>query len=219
MAATVKSLKNRLDDIEVSGPKFTSKSVFSQARVTLDGKPLRMKLQGHLFMLPQKQEHDEYGVRYSMGCEFNEDDLTVLECVFDKIKDHVDDDFCGKEVHNEGAIFFKLPTNKAQSEFDFENNLGLKPMKLQNEKMERQMLVTIDLIVNGWYKSDSKQFGVSYKFKKVHFGAEKKVVKRKRVDDEDIEIKDESSTESVEEFGKKRYMSKKDQKIIKELNN
>lgn len=220
MAASVKYIKNRLDEIEVAGPRFTAKSVFSQARVTFDGKPLRMKLQGHMFMLPQKQEHDQYGIRYSIGCEFNEDDLVVLESVYDKLKDNVDDDFSGKEVHNEGAVFFKLPTNKAQSEFDFDNNLGLKPMKLNNDKLERQMLVTFDLIVSGWYKSDSKQFGLSYKFKKIHFGAEKKSVKRRKLDDEEIEIKDESSTESIEEFGRKKYhMSKKDQKIVRELNN
>lgn len=194
--STIKTLKHQLESINVTGPRYTGKSEFAQCRVTLDGKPLKIKLTGTLFMLPAKNEHDDYGTSFKMGVEFDEGDMIVFDTILEKMMEVVDDDsYSVKPGHDDGNIFFKLPTNKALSEFTFESNVPIKPGKLGSEKLDQFMPVHIDLIVSGWYlkkkDSDEKKFGLTYKIRKVCFGSEKvraPVVKKRKTEEDEVSI-------------------------------
>jgi hypothetical protein len=183
---TVKTLKSQLNNITVTSPKFTSKSQFSPCRVLLDGKALKVKLTGNLFMLPAKNEHEDYGISFKMGVEFEEDDMVVFDKVLEEMLKKVgDDEFAMKPCHEDGNIFFKLGTNRAMSEFTFESNVAIRPGKLVNEKLEQHMQVTLELTVSGWYlkkkDEDEKKFGLTFKIRKICFGQEKvKHVSKKR---------------------------------------
>lgn len=187
--SSIKSIKNSLDSISVTKPKYQGKSNFSQCRVTHDGKPLKVKLHGNMFMLPTRNEHEEYGISFKAGIEFNEDDMVVFENIIEKMyKEADDDDYDVKQPHEDGAIFMKLPTNKALSEFTFDSNVPIKPGKLSHEKLEQHMSVTVELMVSGWYlydkDADVKKLGVTMKLRKIQFGQEKPVKKRKLGEDE-----------------------------------
>jgi hypothetical protein len=221
MALTVKYLKSHLDDIVVSQPAWKKSSVFANSRVVLDGKPLKIKLQGSLLMPPTEQEAPWGEVLIKMGCLFNEDDLSPLEHVHEKLFSH-EEEFKGTPVHNEGAIFFKLKKNK--NDFGFETNVhGFKPNKLTSDKIVKGMNISLEVTIGSWFKKDSQQFGLVYTINKITFGPEKaKPVKRKKVEiDDDCDITIESSNESIEEFGqkKKRHMSRQDERILKQMNN
>lgn len=188
---TIKTLKNNLSSIEVSAPKFTSKSDFAQSRVTLDGKALKVKLVGEIFMLPSKNEHEDYGTSFKMGCEFDEGDMIVFETVLDKMLEEVDASFKVKPSHEEGKIFFKLPTNKNMSEFTFDSNVPIKPGKLGHDKLDQHMPFYIELIVGGWYlkkleMGEERKFGLKFTIKKIHFGEEKKIVKKRKVEEDEV---------------------------------
>lgn len=195
MIAT-KTLKQNLDSIDVTGPRFTAKSEFSQCRVTVDGKPLKLKLNGTVFMLPSKNEHDDYGTSFKMGVECDSTDMVIFENIMEKMYDELDDDeYDPKQPHDDGSIFFKLPTNKALSEFTFESNVPIKPGKLSNDRLEQFMPVTLDLLVSGWYlrKKDEdsngkhvKKFGVTYKVRKITFGGEKARSKKRKTDEDEV---------------------------------
>lgn len=188
----VKTIKHQLDSINVTAPKYTGKSEFSQCRVTLDGKPLKLKLTGTIFMLPAKNEHEEYGTSFKIGVEFDEGDMIVFETILDKMLEVVNDEsYECKPSHTDGSIFFKLGTNKALSEFSFESNVPIKPGKLQNEKLEQHMQITMDLLVSGWYLKKKgvdgeKKFGLTYKIRKINFGGEKVRSKKRKVEDDEV---------------------------------
>ena len=187
--SSVKTIKNSLDSLTVTKPKYQGKSNFSQCRVTHDGKPLKLKLHGNMFMLPMKNEHEDYGISFKAGIEFNEDDMVVFEDIIEKMYDQANDgDYVVKQPHEDGSIFMKLPTNKALSEFTFESNVPIKPGRLDHDKLEQHMAVTVDLLVSGWYLNDKsadvKKLGVTMKIRKIHFGQEKSTKKRKVGDDE-----------------------------------
>jgi len=195
----IKTLKQNLDSIEVTGPRFTAKSEFSQCRVTADGKALKLKLNGTLFMLPTKNEHDDYGTSFKMGVECDGGDMTIFENIMEKMYDELDDDqYDPKQPHDDGSIFFKLPTNKALSEFTFESNVPIKPGKLHNDRLEQFMPVTLDLLVSGWYlrKNENgvkdengkqvKKFGLTYKIRKITFGGEKARSKKRKTDEDEV---------------------------------
>jgi hypothetical protein len=191
MFQAVRTIKHQLDSINVSGPLFTKKSMFSQCRVTLGGKPLRIKLSGVCFFVPTKQESDDYGTSYKMGVEFDEGDLEVLDTIIEKMVDVADDScFEVKQPHNDGSIFFKLPTNSSHSEFTFKSNVAIKPSKLDNEKIYQFVPVHMEIAVAGWYMKkadDDKKIGLTFKIAKITFGDEKvvkKSLKRKAEDDE-----------------------------------
>ena len=194
--STIKTLKHQLESINVTGPRYTGKSEFAQCRVTLDGKPLKVKLTGTLFMLPAKNEHDDYGTSFKMGVEFDEGDMIVFDTILEKMMEVVDDEsYSVKPGHDDGNIFFKLPTNKALSEFTFESNVAIKPGKLGSDKLDQFMPVTIDLIVSGWYlkkrDEDVKKYGLTYKIRKVCFGNEKvktPAVKRRKTEEDEVSI-------------------------------
>jgi len=188
----VKTIKHQLDSINVTAPKYTGKSEFSQCRVTLDGKPLKLKLSGTLFMLPTKNEHEEYGTSFKVGVEFDEGDMIVFETILDKMQEVIgDDSYECKPSHTDGSIFFKLGTNKSLSEFSFESNVPIKPGKLHNDKLEQHMQITLDLLVSGWYLKKKgvdgeKKFGLTYKIRKIIFGAEKRPSKKRKAEDDEV---------------------------------
>ena len=142
-------------------------------------------------MLPTKNEHEEYGISYKMGVEFDEGDMIVFETILEKMGEVLDDEsFEVKNSHEDGSIFFKLPTNKALSEFTFDSNVPIKPGKLGNEKIEQHMQVAVDLLVSGWYlkkKDDGdKKYGLTFKIRKIMFGQEKKPTKRRKTEDDEV---------------------------------
>lgn len=176
-------------------------------------------------MLPQKQEHEEYGTSYKMGVEFNPEDMDVLERVIELMCAEInDDEFDVKLPHDDGSIFFKLGTNKSMSEFTFESNVSLKPSKLNTDKLEQFSAITLDLLVSGWFMNNDgvKKYGLTLKVQKVWFGGEKvKSVKRKKpVDEEDVDDIDIDSPGSellTPEKKKMPMMTKADKKILKGL--
>lgn len=216
--ASIKTLKTQLDDITVSKPKYGGKSSFAQCKVTLDGKPLRAKLSGSLFMTPRKQEHDVYGTSFKMGVEFQEDDMIVFETVVEKMGKVVGDEYTAKLPHDNGSMFIKLPTNKVLSDFACDLNVPIRPNKLEHEKISQHMPVTVDLIVGGWFMnnetSDEQKYGLSFNVKKITFATEKPKQKKKRHDGEDIDVPDSGDSAS-EEPPKKKSHSKKDSAILK----
>lgn len=193
---TIKTLKHQLESINVTAPRYTGKSEFAQCRVTLDGKPLKVKLTGTLFMLPAKNEHEEYGTTFKMGVEFDEGDMIVFDTVLEKMMEVVDDEsYVVKPGHEDGNIFFKLPTNKSLSEFTFESNVPIKPGKLGSDKLDQFMPVTVELILSGWYMKkkdeDVKKYGLTFKIRKVCFGNEKvraPPVKKRKTEEDEVSI-------------------------------
>lgn len=180
-------------------------------------------------MLPQKQEHEDYGTSFKMGVEFNPEDMDILERVIELMCAEInDDDFDVKSPHDDGKIFFKLATNKTMSEFTFESNVALKPSKLNNDKLEQFSMITLDILVAGWYMNNNddgtKKYGLSLKVQKVWFGGEKSLKKRKKPvqdcdEDENININSPSSSVDQSEPEKKKMpmMTKADKKILKGL--
>jgi hypothetical protein len=140
-------------------------------------------------MLPSKNEHDEYGTSFKIGVECDGEDMLVFENLMEKMYDEVDDDeYQPKQPHEDGSIFFKLPTNKALSEFTFESNVPIKPSKLTHNSLEQFMPVTLDLLVSGWYlrKKDVKKFGLTLKIKKIAFGGEKRASKKRKTEEDEV---------------------------------
>ena len=136
-------------------------------------------------MLPRRIE-SEYGVNFSAGFSFETVDLEILEKILEKMSAEVDDEWEVKECHDDGSIFLKLLTNNTQSEFKFESNVPIKPLKLHHDKLEQHMDATVELVVAGWYRNtpEKKQYGLTLKVKKITWGNEK----RKRKHDDEVNL-------------------------------
>jgi hypothetical protein len=136
-------------------------------------------------MLPRRIE-SEYGVKFSAGLSFEASDLDILEKILAKMGEEVDDDWTVKGYHDDGSIFLKLLTNANQSEFKFDSNVPIKPLKLDNDKLEQHMDTTVELVVSGWYRNtpETKQYGLTLKVKKITWGNEK----RKRKHDDEVNL-------------------------------
>ncbi len=103
---------------------------------------------------------------------------------------HLDESWEQKQVHDDGKIFLNLQANSASTDFVFESNLPVKPLKLQHEKIDQYMDVTVEFTVTGWYlkndDAEEKKYGLTLKVKKIHWGEEKKVVKKKKTEDDEV---------------------------------
>jgi hypothetical protein len=146
-------------------------------------------------MLPTKNEHEDYGISFKIGVEFDEDDMVVFDKVLEKMLAKCEDDsFAMKPCHEDGTIFFKLGTNRALSEFTFDSNLAIRPGKLGHDKLEQHMQVTLEIAVSGWYlnkkEEDEKKFGLTFKIRKITFGQEKSkpVVKKRKTEEDEVSL-------------------------------
>lgn len=182
-------LIKKITTLTCSEPKFGKSGgipkKFSQSVVKIEKKPLRVKITGDLFMMPARSEHEDYGLKYSLGVEFKNADCELFDAVLDKL------DIEGwerKECHDEGKIFLALKPNAASTEFTCECNVPIKPLKLASDKLDLGMEVTVDLAVAGWYMQDIdedvKKYGLSLKVKSLFFGPPP--TKRKRKDEDEV---------------------------------
>ena len=183
------SLIKKINTLTCTEPKFgfgPKAKKFSNSIVKIEKKPVSIKITGNLFMLPKRDE-SEFGIKYSLCVEFSMDDCALLDAILDKLEI---EDWERKECHNEGSIFLNLKPNGAHTEFKFKNNVGLKPLKLYNDKFDVGMDVTVDMLVAGWYMQDTiddvevKKFGLSLKVKDIWFGPLPS--KRRRKDEEEV---------------------------------
>lgn len=75
-----KTIKSQLDTLKLNPPKYAKytkddpngnyskgdKKSFTQTPIKIGGKPLRLKMTGDLFMIPTRNEHVEYGLKYKV---------------------------------------------------------------------------------------------------------------------------------------------------------
>lgn len=189
-------LKNSI--YKATPPKFPidkltgEPKLFSNSTIKVNGNPLKVKLTGRMFMIPTRSEHDDFGLSYKIGCEFDtlSAGIKSLDAALLAIGSNLlDGESQAKEPHNDGTMFLKLPVNSTHTEFKMESNIPIKPTKLLNDKIDQDMDVTVELLVSGWYRNDPEEdgmkYGLSFKMKKIHFGEEKKTKKQKvDLDDE-----------------------------------
>lgn len=158
--------------------KFTLKSVGKFTRITL--KPdsgATLKLNGTLVYLPTKQDHDEYGTKFSMGVRFEEDDMEQFDKALENISKTVHD-MIGvhpiiKDFHSEGMVFFKLPVNGEHSKFTCTMTPNITPRKLEHSSVQTDEEVSIEFTPAGWVQrtnDEEAKCGISCKIKKIQFG-------------------------------------------------
>ena len=174
------------DDVYGNYAKGDTKP-FSICAVRTDGKQLKLKLPGTLFMLPMRNEHSEYGVKYSVGVEFNATDLEVLDNALDQMAAHLDENWEPKPVHDDGKIFLSLKPKAGDKEFAFDTNVPIRPLHLAHDKIEQFMDVTVEVAIAGWYRTDDdvNKYGLTLQVRKITWGEEpKKTVRKRKVEDE-----------------------------------
>ena len=181
---SAQQLLKKINSLTCTEPKFggAKNKKFSNSIVKIEKKPVSVKLNGNLFMLPKRDE-SEFGIKYSMGVEFLEEDCALLDAILDKLEV---DDWERKECHNEGSIFLTLKPNTGHTDFKCTSNLSIKPLKLYNDKLDTGMEVTVDMAVSGWYMQDedTRKYGLTLKVKSLFFGPPPS--KRKRKDDDEV---------------------------------
>jgi hypothetical protein len=180
-------LIKKINTLTITDPKFGSKKgvikKFSQSVVKIEKKPLRLKITGDLFMMPNRNESEDYGLKYSIGVEFQESECELFDAILDKLEI---DGWERKECHDEGKIFLTLKANAGSTDFTCTSNVPIKPLKLTSDKLDLGMEVTVDLAVAGWYMQDEdeKKYGLTLKVKGLFFGPQP--IKRKRKDDDEV---------------------------------
>lgn len=185
--------KSGYEKVEVKRPLLSKKSKFTMVQIKNDSKKLKFKIAGEMFYPPAKQEHDQYGVKYTMGVKFSADDCEIFDKCLDGIEEQLQElgesDWERKETHDDGSIFLKLGTNKSHSEFSFSNNLQLKPTCLNHDKLDSGMDVQVELELGGWLMrvEGEKKYGLTLSIKSIHFGALEKKKKRK-VEEDDVRV-------------------------------
>ena len=172
--STAEQILKEIDTLTVSPVKFgknkdgTPKQ-FASSVIKVCRQPLRLKLTGDLFMLPNKTEHEEYGVKYSLGVEFSTKDCEIFDAILDKMGET--DGYERKEAHDDGKIFFSLKPNTKSTDFTCPMNIPIKPLKLSNDRLDLGMEVTVHFTVGGWWLSgDDPKYGLTFKIKTVHYG-------------------------------------------------
>jgi hypothetical protein len=177
--------------------KFTLKPIGQFTRVTL--KPETgtvLKLTGTLVYLPTKQEHDEFGTKFSLGIRFEEDDMKQFEKALENIAKGVHE-MIGihptiKDFHSEGMVFFKLPVNGEHSKFTCTTVPNITPRKLEHSSVQTDEEITIEFTPSGWVQrtsDDEAKCGISCKIKKIQFGP--RVTKKAKKAVEKVEDEDE----------------------------
>lgn len=220
-------IKKAIDQINVTEPKFfldkKTKEMrkFSVCKISAGNEPISIKISGDLFMLPYRNENEVYGIKYNFGVGFKLTDCALFTKILDKMAVFCpeEENWERKEVHNEnGGVFLNLKPTPNSTGFDCSNNLGLKPTKLEHDKLVKNMEVQVEMSLNGWYLNDGeiKKYGITPKIKNVHFGPQDKRKKRK-IDDEN-EIVLEDSPEPEDEIEKFKHTSA-NKKLLAELNN
>lgn len=188
--SSIQSIQKKISTLTTTPPKFKVKkgvlNKFSNTIVKVDGKPLKVKMTGDLFMVPTKTVHDDYGTKYSVGVEFSESDCAIFENILDSMDP--EDGWVRKETHDDGKIFLKLRTNASQSEFLTTSNIAIRPSKLHSDKLDLGMEVQVEMDVGGWFMQDEdeKIFGVTLKVKSIHYGS---IVQKKRRKTDDDEVR------------------------------
>lgn len=216
--SNLKTIRDKIDKLKMTTPKFIGKSKYGNSKISLDGHPLKVKITGNLFMLPVEKTHELYGTTYSMGVEFAEEDMDVFDKLIVMMFSRIGDtDFEIKVPHNGGTIFFKLKTNESGENFEHESNVVISPDQLNHENIERNIDVTVELLISGWYMKSggTKKLGLNLKVQKIWFGGEKTKGKKRKIEDDDIEIL--SPTVMPDEKKKVNFMTKVDRKIIEGL--
>jgi hypothetical protein len=150
-----KQIKSQLSKLSLKTPKWNkdkegNDKPFASGVAKLNGKPLSAKITGNLFFTPTRQEHEEYGLSYRIGVEFNEPDVEFLDDLVNKLEEQMGDDWEVKVPHNEGKIYFKLQPNIKQNGFQCAINLPLTPTKLLHESIDRDMDVSVEFKLTPW---------------------------------------------------------------------
>ncbi|MFA7327761.1 MAG: hypothetical protein WC121_13925 [Candidatus Kapaibacterium sp.] len=159
------------DKIVIKNPKFGN-NTFAQGAIKFNGSPLKLQLKGDLFMLPSRQESEEYGLKYSLGVEFNESDCAVFDKLLDTMADMKNDnEYDRKEAHNDGKIFLSLKPNAKNNDFKCAINLPIKPLKLVNDKIDVGEEVEVDMLVSGWWMAGENgcKYGLTLGVKAIRF--------------------------------------------------
>ena len=225
-----KQIKTALSKLALKTPKWLknkdgSSKPFAQGQLKLNGKLLTARIPGVLFFTPTRQEHEEYGLSYRFGVQFDENEVEFLDDIINKMEALMGDDVEVKPPHNEGTIYFKLAPNNKQTAFQCDINIPIAPSKLKSEDIEQGMDVTVEFKVTPWYRrdeNDEKQMGLALKVKKLFFGEEPKPKAKKRkstVDEELLDIISDYEEDQAPPTKKKLpTMSKEDKKILYSLN-
>ena len=161
-----------------------------------------MKLTGTLTFVPTKQDHDEYGTKFSFGVRFEESDMEefdqCLETLSQQIKTKLGFEPTTKDFHNDGVIFFKIPVNGEHSKFTCVISPSITPRKLDHSSIQTDEDVMIEFSPSAWVQQvdeESAKCGISCKIKKIQFGPRPMKKKKTKSDD-----KDEDDEELVSYF-------------------
>jgi hypothetical protein len=207
--------------LSVTKPVFKKGTIFGASKLTLDGGPLKLKLTGNLFMPPRMQESLDYGVKYSMGVEFEQESLKVLDETLLLLAKELGSGYECKPSHNDGSVFINLPVK--EEKFSFKSNISLKTDNLPNDKIEAKSNVTVEVEVGVWILNSktAKKFGVSLKPFNIIF--ERVPGKKRRAksvmsseDDIDLTVISDDGQESPCKR-KKALLSSTDRQILKGL--
>ena len=192
------TLKKNLDQIIAkNGPAFKidkktgAHRQFCSTPITFQDKPLVVKMTGDLFMKPYRNDHEDYGTAFSIGISFT--DTAVLDRALETVREFLtlDDGWVVKDVFDEGKMFLKLKPTKQFSGWEFTSNIQFKPNKLEHDKIDTGMEVTVELVVSGWYSNriyqnmEVLQYGLTTKLKDIHFGPQP-VKKKRKTDEEEV---------------------------------
>lgn len=187
------------DNLDVEGPRYRAgkngtMSTFADAKLKLDDRPIILKTHGDVFFVPTKQDND-YGSSVSMGVELTSLDDKVLELILDNMKQNCPfgDNYELKQPGaGDGKYFLKIPCKANFSEFKCDITPTIKPNKPSHSRITTGSTVTLELLLKGWYRKDDTgkktvcQYGISLTPQKITFPeAKPKVVKRKKVDEDD----------------------------------
>ena len=194
------TLLKKIDTLTVTPPKFglnkdKTPKTFSQSVIKIEKKPLKIKMTGDLFMLPNRTEHETYGLKYSLGVEFKSSDCELFDAILDKMDL---DGWERKDLHDDGKMYLTLKTAKNLTDFSFTSNLPIKPLRLVNDNLVENMDVTVEFVLSGWYmntvddnEEEVKKYGLSMKIKSIWFGPETSPSKKRKVEGK-VEVRDDN---------------------------
>ncbi len=163
-------------------PKEDETAQFARPKLRLNGNTIRLKLKGTFFYGPELQKAVDWKVNrgFSLGVEFEEDDLEVIDKVMHGLSKWMPPPlWTPKEPHTDGKIFFKLPTDNDGKNFKFKHNAPtLKPTHLNDTTLNQTDQCTVDISITAWAMKDEDpeenkhMYGLTLKLNEVFFGEE-----------------------------------------------